>query len=75
MAPNRAHTFAFFAKLDPANPRILLEHIPVSWLPVVTTPRQNPNGMPVLDEEGTIQIACSAAIINADDFVDDFFPS
>ena len=60
-APSRTHTFAFFAKLDPAEPSRIEDHIPISWLPVITKPRQDPNGIPNLEEDGTFQIAPIAA--------------
>lgn len=61
VAPDRTHTFAFFAKMNSSDPNKIDEHVPISWLPVVTKPKQDPDGQPVLDREGTLQIAPVAA--------------
>lgn len=60
-APDRTHTFGFFAKMNPQDPTVIDEHVPISWLPVVTKPRQNPDGKPQLDNNDTLQIAPVAA--------------
>jgi hypothetical protein len=54
--PAKTHTFGFFAKIDPQQPGKIIEHIPISWLPIVTTPANDPNGMPVLDASGVPQV-------------------
>lgn len=56
-APDRSHTFAFFAKMSDGESLRIEEHFPISWLPVVTKPRQDPDGEPILAKDGTLQIA------------------
>lgn len=57
IAPDRTHTFGYFAKLVDGDPSRIEEHVPFSWLALVTKPRQDPDGQPALDNFDTFQIA------------------
>lgn len=55
--PGETHTFGFFAKMDPNVKDKIVEHIPFSWLPVISSPADDMNGAPVTDRSGKLQIA------------------
>jgi hypothetical protein len=41
LQPDQTHTFGFYAKFDRVT-RQVLDHVPISWLPVLTTPEGRP---------------------------------
>ena len=60
IAPARTHTFAYFAKMLDGEDLRIEEHVPFSWLPIVTRPRHDPDGQPQFDAADTLQVEALA---------------